>query len=64
MHAVDHDNKDYPVFESAAMLMYLAEKAGKLYPPKFNKKHEVHQWLFFQMAGVGPMFVRFCWTWL
>ena len=53
--AVDHDNGDYCVFESGAILMYLAEKAGQLYPQDFNKRHEVNQWLFFQNAGVGPM---------
>ena len=52
---VDHDNNDYAVFESGAILMYLAEKAGKLYPQEFNKRHEVNQWLLFQNAGVGPM---------
>jgi glutathione S-transferase len=62
---VDHDNNDYAVFESGAEMMYLAEKAGKLYPQDFNKRHEVNQWLFFLNAGVGPMqgqanhFVRF-----
>lgn len=52
---VDHDNNDYPVFETGAIMMYLAEKAGKLYPQEFNKRHEVNQWLMFQMSGVGPM---------
>ena len=56
--AVDHDNDDYPVFESGAILMYLGEKAQALYPQEFNKRHEVNQWLFFQNAGVGPMQVR------
>ena len=53
--AVDHDNSDYRVFESGSILMYVAEKAGKLYPQDFDKRHEVNQWLFFQNAGVGPM---------
>lgn len=52
---VDHDNEDYPVFESGAILLYLAEKAGQLFPQEFNKRHEVIQWLFFQNASMGPM---------
>lgn len=54
-HAVDHDNNDYAVFESGAVLMYLAEKAGKLYPQEFDKRHEVNQWLVYQNASMGPM---------
>ena len=46
------------MFESGSILMYVAEKAGKLYPQDFDKRHEVNQWLFFQNAGVGPMQVR------
>ena len=53
--AVDHDNGDYAVFESGAVLTYLAEKSGKLCPQDFNKKHEVSQWLFYQNASMGPM---------
>lgn len=45
--AVDHDNNDFPVFESGAIMMYLADKAGKLYPEEWNKRSEVNQWLFF-----------------
>eukprot|EP00892_Ulva_mutabilis_P008729 jgi/Ulvmu1/6228/UM028_0086.1 len=52
---VDHDNGDFPVFESGAIMMYLAEKAGQLYPEDWNKRSEVNQWLFFMNAGVGPM---------
>lgn len=50
--AVDHDNNDLPVFESGAVMMYLAEKAGKLYPSEWNKRTEVNQWMFFMNAGV------------
>jgi glutathione S-transferase len=53
--AVDHDNGDFPVFESGAIMMYLAEKAGQLYPSDYNKRAEVNQWLFFMNAGIGPM---------
>lgn len=49
--AVDHDNNDYSVFESGAIMIYLADKAGSLYPEDWNKRSEVNQWLFF-MNGV------------
>ena len=49
--AVDHDNGDFAVFESGAIMMYLADKAGRLYPSDWNKRSEVHQWLFFMNAG-------------
>jgi len=51
---VDRDEGNFPVFESGAILIYLAEKTGRFYPQK--NKYIVLQWLMFQMGGVGPMF--------
>ncbi|MBW4619575.1 MAG: glutathione S-transferase N-terminal domain-containing protein [Cyanosarcina radialis HA8281-LM2] len=44
------------VFESGAILIYLAEKAGKLLPAEQKSRFQVLEWLMFQMASVGPMF--------
>ncbi len=49
------DGKPISLFESGAILMYLAAKTGKFLPRSDRKKFEVLQWLMFQMGGVGPM---------
>lgn len=48
--------KPYALFESGAILMYLAEKTGKLMPQETAARYQVIQWLMFQMGGVGPIF--------
>jgi GSH-dependent disulfide-bond oxidoreductase len=45
-----------PLFESGAILIYLAEKAGRLIPTEPAARYICLQWLMFQMAGIGPMF--------
>ncbi len=47
--------KPYSLFESGAILMYLAEKTGKFMPEEIRARYEVIQWLMFQMGGIGPL---------
>ena len=55
---VDHDGpggESYPMFESGAMLLYLAEKTGRFMPQEITARYRVVQWLMFQMGHIGPM---------
>lgn len=55
---VDHDPVDggppISLFESGAIMIYLAEKAGRFYPQELRARHEINQWVIWQMANQGP----------
>ena len=50
------DGKPFGLFESGAILQYLAEKSGKLLPADPARRMETIQWVYFRMAGLGPIF--------
>ncbi|MCP1198999.1 glutathione S-transferase family protein [Notoacmeibacter sp. MSK16QG-6] len=53
------DGKPLPLFESGAILIYLADKAGAFFGATEPERYHILQWLMFQMGGVGPMFGQF-----
>ena len=52
---IDHDNDGFVVWESGAIMIYIAERAGRYLPADAKGRSQVIQWLMFQMGGVGPM---------
>ena len=52
---IDREADDFAVFETGAIMIYLAEKAGRLLPTDTKGRSVVMQWLMFQMGGIGPM---------
>jgi len=56
MPAIVDTDTGISIFESGAILCYLGEKTGKFFPQETRAKYKVLEWLFWQMAGVGPMY--------
>jgi len=56
MPAIIDTDTGISIFESGAILCYLGEKTGKFFPQETRAKYKVLEWLFWQMAGVGPMY--------
>ncbi|ACK69287.1 Glutathione S-transferase domain protein [Gloeothece citriformis PCC 7424] len=54
--AIVDTETEITVFESGAILIYLAEKTGQFLPTEAKKRYQVMEWLMFQMASIGPMF--------
>ncbi|MEI9993108.1 MAG: glutathione binding-like protein [Rhizomicrobium sp.] len=52
---VDREFDNFPIFESGALMIYCAEKSGRLLPTDLKGRSRVIQWLMFQMGGIGPM---------